>query len=145
MLIERWNSSHDSRVAALEKVCFDYPWSEEMVVETSSLDNFFGLVLTEDGVVYGYAGAVCAFDVADVALVAVSPDRRRRGLGFAVTAALCDELEKRGIREIFLEVRASNLSAIGLYEKCGFKAVGLRKKYYEDAEDAIVMVKSKQI
>lgn len=143
MLIERWTSSHDSRVAELEKACFDYPWSEEMVGATSSSDNFFGLVLTEGGIVYGYAGAVCAFDSADIALVAVSPDRRRRGLGFAVVTALCDELFKREIREIFLEVRASNLSAIGLYEKCGFKAVALRKKYYEDAEDAIVMVKSK--
>lgn len=51
---------------------------------------------------------------------------------------LLDKMRKAGAKKCFLEVRSRNTPAISLYEKCGFKRVGLRKKYYGD-DDAAVM------
>ena len=167
MLIRKWTPNDSPSVAELEKICFKYPWSAEMVEETASGDNFCGFVAVDgesvsesaggsgknvadaassDGQkneIVGYAGAVFASDVADVALVAVSPSHVRKGYAFGLVTALCEELFSRGVAFVYLEVRKSNIAAVKLYDKCGFKPVGIRKKYYEDAEDAIVMMKVK--
>ena len=143
MQIRKWLAADNKAISELEKLCFAYPWSEEMIIETASNDNFSGFVVIEDEKVVGYAGAVYAADTADIALVAVSPDYLRRGYGYALVCSLSEELFSTGIENIFLEVRASNSPAFGLYRKCGFIPVGIRKKYYENAEDAIVMLKKR--
>ena len=75
--------------AELEKECFEYPWSHEMVEETAGLSNFCGVVaLNESGEVFGYAGAICAFDSADIALVAVEKEYRRQGAGYSMLKVL---------------------------------------------------------
>lgn len=141
MLICDWMSEYCSDICELEKICFKYPWSAEMVEETSSGDNFAGVVAVEEGKTAGYAGAIVAADVADIALVAVAPEHTRKGIAFALVNRLCEKLSAVGVVNVYLEVRYSNEPAIGLYRKCGFSAVGIRRKYYEDAEDAIVMMK----
>ena len=172
MLIKKWTPNDSPAVAELEKICFKYPWSAEMVEETASGDNFCGFVAVagdcesdypcdssensanessdngkntvgQKDQIVGYAGAVFASDVADIALVAVSPSHVRNRYAFRLVTALCEELFSRNVEFVYLEVRKSNFAAIKLYDKCGFKPVGIRKKYYEDAEDAIVMMKVK--
>ena len=177
MLLRKWTTSDSPAVAELEKICFKYPWSAEMVEETASGDNFCGYVAVagdssdessreisenpaskpdsgyasveksfdgQKGEIVGYAGAVFASDVADIALVAVSPSHVRKGYAFGLVVALCEELFSRGVAFVYLEVRKSNFAAIKLYDKCGFKPVGIRKRYYEDAEDAMVMMKTEK-
>lgn len=68
--------------------------------------------------------------------VAVHPSVRRRGLGRALVRAA---LDRSPAGEAALEVRASNEAAIGLYRGMGFKEVGVRKGYYADGEDAVLM------
>ena len=51
------------------------------------------------------------------------------------------KLVSLGVNKVFLEVRSSNISAIALYEKKGYTKISVRKKYYADGEDALVMVK----
>lgn len=93
------------------------------------------------GGIAGYAGAIFACDEADIALVAVKPENRRKGIARAMLKKLFEELIARGINKIYLEVRISNTNARSLYDSLGFLPVGIRKNYYENAEDAIVMVK----
>ena len=70
--------------------------------------------------------------------VAVDPDRRRRGIGNALIAALLERVERDA--QLTLEVRRSNTGAITLYERFGFRSAGVRRRYYQDnGEDAIVM------
>ena len=71
MHIRKWIFADNKVISELEKLCFAYPWSEEMIIETASNDNFSGVVATENENVVGYAGAVYAADTADIALVAV--------------------------------------------------------------------------
>ncbi|MBW1981459.1 MAG: ribosomal protein S18-alanine N-acetyltransferase [Deltaproteobacteria bacterium] len=71
--------------------------------------------------------------------MAVAPEYRRRGVG----SRLLEEVEHRCAgRILHLEVRASNSIAIRFYEQCGFEAVGRRKAYYHDGEDAFIMLKA---
>jgi ribosomal protein S18 acetylase RimI-like enzyme len=84
----------------------------------------------------GFALARGAAQELEVLLVVVAPHARRRGIGRALVAAL---LAAAGAQRAHLEVRASNRGAIALYERAGFVASGLRKRYYADAEDALTM------
>ena len=79
-------------------------------------------------------------DEAHVTTFAVDPDFRRRSIGERLLLAMLDVAIANGAREATLEVRLSNMAARKLYEKYGFRPVGLRPRYYsDDNEDALIM------
>ena len=81
-------------------------------------------------------------DEATLFNIAVDPAFQRRGLGRALLEQVIDEVEKRGVATLWLEVRASNVAAIALYESLGFNEATIRRNYYPTAdghEDAIIM------
>lgn len=141
MLIRTWEEKDNLQVAKLEEQCFSFPWDYEMVSDTQSSPSFYGVVAEENQEVIGYAGAVFCVDQADIALVAVSPLHRRKKIAESMLNELIGALFNKGVNNFFLEVRITNRGARALYEKLGFKIIGIRKNYYEDAEDAIVMSK----
>ncbi len=78
-------------------------------------------------------------DELEILNLAVSPARRRQGLGRRVLAMALQVAEKMGIRKSLLEVRESNIPAIGLYESAGFRQMGRRRNYYRSPdEDALI-------
>jgi [ribosomal protein S18]-alanine N-acetyltransferase len=89
--------------------------------------------------VVGYAGLWIAADEAHVTNVAVAPDHRRRGVGTALMAGLADAAVAAGCTAWTLEVRVSSTGAQELYRRFGFAPAGVRTRYYENTEDAIVM------
>ena len=136
------NATHVSQVAALEKLCFADPWSENSI--RSEVDNILALwmVALEDDRVVGYVGSQTVCGETDMMNIAVHPDYRRRGIAQSLIEVLIRELKNRGSICLTLEVRCSNDSAIGLYEKMGFRQVGLRKNYYRNPrEDALILRK----
>lgn len=97
-------------------------------------------------VLVGYAGLAAAGDQADVQTIGVRADRRGRGIGAMLLTALLHEASRRACTEVFLEVRADNEPARRLYEKYGFAAVGVRKRYYQPSGvDAIVMCRDQRL
>lgn len=93
----------------------------------------------------GMAGLICGYfaaDESDIATVAVRPDTRRLGIGSMLLDAFEQALPDVTCA-VFLEVRESNVPAIGLYENHGYEKVGLRKNYYRDPpENAVLMKKN---
>ena len=87
----------------------------------------------------GVATGEVAVDDADVHLVVVHPDHRRRGVGRALATALCRALGAAGADRVLLEVRAGNTAARGLYARLGFSEVARRRSYYRDGDDALVL------
>ncbi len=78
-----------------------------------------------------------------VVSIAVLPEHRRRGLGYALMAyGLKAGREEYGCRETYLEVRVSNKPAITLYEKLGYRIVKVLAHYYIDGEDAYLMARA---
>lgn len=117
-------------------------WSAEtMGTELTSAHTHY-LVDEVDGQVIGYGGlrALRGESDADIQTIALDPAFRGRGRGRALLRALIDEAIARGAKELFLEVRADNPVAEGLYVAEGFAELGRRPRYYQpDDVDAIVM------
>ncbi|MEB3321239.1 MAG: GNAT family N-acetyltransferase [Synechococcaceae cyanobacterium] len=87
------------------------------------------------------AAMACGWLVLDelhVTVVAVAPERRRRGLGRRVLAALLERGRAGGARRATLEVAAGNAAARALYDACGFRVAGVRRGYYRSGEDALI-------
>lgn len=89
--------------------------------------------------IVGYAGLWFTADEAHVTNVAVEPSMRRQGVARALLLALADVAIERGASSWTLEVRVSSDGAQALYREFGFAPAGVRKRYYENAEDALVM------
>ena len=135
-------AEHVAQIAQLEKLCFADPWSEMSIAsELRSIWSYWVVALCADTVV-GYIGSQSSIDESDVMNVAVHPDWRRQGIAENLIEHLIRELKSRGSKALMLEVRASNAPAIALYEKLGFRQVGLRKNYYKNPkEDALILRK----
>ena len=85
-------------------------------------------------------------DAADILNIGIEPDFKRQGHGTALLKHLIEELRKRDIGEILLEVRAGNKPAIQFYKRQGFEEISVRKNYYtknsnnqSHREDGIIM------
>ena len=130
--------------AELEQICFSTPWSREGFLSAlESDDNIFLAALDlKSGKLIGYIGLYTAADEGEITNVAVSPDERRKGIGYALLRVLFARARDKGICRIYLEVRAGNEPAIHLYESSGFVPCGIRKNFYRfPTEDATVMVR----
>ena len=136
-----WTIDDLDAIAALEKECFPDPWNRRMLADSFLSDNFFGVLLEENGALVGYGGMSIAVDEAEIELVAVSEMYRRCGRGRKIVDDLLEIARQRNVKRIFLEVRVSNASAQRLYLQCGFAGLYCRTRYYPDGEDAIVMKK----
>ena len=137
---------HVPQVAALEKLCFADPWSENSVASELNNDLALWLVAMNDDTVVGYIGSQTVAGETDVMNIAVHPDWRRRGIAQSLIECLVVELKNRGSEALMLEVRVSNAPAIALYEKLGFRQVGRRPNYYRNPkEDALILRKEWEI
>lgn len=141
MTVRRATIEDAKEIFAIEMECFSVPWSLDSI-ETELLNEdkkLYYVIEDVDGVV-GYAGAWLVYDEGQITNIAIRPSARRQGFGAKLTSALIEECFKRGMHEIFLEVRISNLSALSLYRQLGFTVKGMRKNYYsEPKEDAYIM------
>jgi ribosomal-protein-alanine N-acetyltransferase len=128
-------------VHAIERASFTSPWPPNAYrseLETNRLASY--LVAKIDGRVVGYGGMWLMVDEAHITTFAVHPAWRRQRIGERLLLAFLDLALDRRAHEATLEVRLSNLAARRLYEKFGFRPVGLRPRYYsDDNEDALIM------
>lgn len=124
----------------VERDCFSDAWTEKMFLGELESEHTVYLAAKEDGKIVGYAGAWCVAGDADITNVAVHSDFRRKHIGEKLLDSLIKELIKKNADNIRLEVRKSNIGAIALYEKAGFKQIDVRKNYYQDnKEDALIL------
>ncbi len=137
--IIKLNEGHVAAVAELEKRFFSAPWDENSVRSEITNPLALWLVAVEDGELLGYIGSQTVLQEADMMNIAVADSHRRRGIARALVEELIRQLDAY---QLTLEVRASNVPAISLYESMGFVQVGLRKNYYRSPkEDALILRK----
>lgn len=134
---------HVAEIAALEAAAFSAPWDAASI--RAELENPLALWLVAEGpngTVLGYVGTQSCFEDADILNVCTAPAARRQGIAEALMRELEVRLPTKGVEKITLEVRASNLPAIRLYETLDYAQVGIRKGYYEKPrEDALILQK----
>ena len=142
MIIRTINSNDIDNALRLENACFTDPWSRQILLDSINSDFAVCRCAECDGI---FAGALYAADVSgDISIdkIAVLPEFRRRGIASALMEWLCEYMRDTGGVFITLEVRSLNTGAAALYNKFGFKRVGLRKGYYKNPpDDAVIMTK----
>lgn len=121
-----------SWVRALDEITFGEAWGEPEPNET--------VWMLDESAFARWSLAPAAFE-AELFRIAVDQERRGEGLGHALLEACQKELSLLGIRELHLEVRASNTAARALYLRSGWREAGTRKHYYRDGEDALLYAK----
>ena len=141
MEIRSWTKADVQTIAQMEKRCFSDPWNEDALASVLQYAWQYTFLLEEGGQVCGYGCLLCVYEVAEVANIAVDIPFRGRGYGEKLLGEMVKKAEELHAERVLLEVRESNEVAISLYEKFGFEKYGVRKRYYEDGEDAVLMEK----
>lgn len=120
---------------------FDKFWSID-VLKHDFKDNHSRYVVAKiNNEIVGFAGIKIILDEADIMNIAVKINKRKSGIGSVLLEKLLEIAKLSNCTSITLEVNENNLPAIYLYEKYHFERIGLRKKYYNNTDNAILMKK----
>lgn len=132
-----------SAILELDQACFGGLWTmegyqRELDSPNSELLGLLSPLSSNKLVAMGCFWAI--LDEAHITILGVHPQYHRQGFGQALLYALLKTACDRGLERATLEVRASNVAAISLYQKFGFKTAGRRRRYYKDnGEDALIL------
>ena len=130
-------------VVAIEKDVYPFPWSHRVFAATLAEGHECWVAYDASDTVVGYFVLMQVVDEAHLLTIAVRADLQGRGIGRSLLEHTIETAKSIPVESILLEVRPSNMRAVDLYERYGFKEIGRRKNYYEAAngkrEEAIVM------
>lgn len=127
-------------IAQLEKQCFSMPWNLDMIKQALWQQNNFFLVAEYGDKIVGYIGMVNSGIEGDILNLAVSVEMRRQGIATLLMETLLQFAQSKGMEQLFLEVRESNMEAIQLYQKQHWKKIYVRKNYYQSPlENGVIM------
>jgi ribosomal-protein-alanine N-acetyltransferase len=132
---------HIRSILKIEQVAYPRPWAASVFAsEIDQVPRARRYYVAHIGRrLVGYGGLLVAPDSAHITNVAVDPDFRRMGIASRLLLALARDAITRGSPALTLEVRVGNDGAQELYRRFGFAPAGMRKRYYEGTDDAIVM------
>lgn len=127
-------------VETVEKASFHIPWSRQSFWEEAGNEKAYYLLALDGEKIIGYAGTWIMQDEAHITNIAIAPEYRGLKIGKQLMLELIEIVKPFGVTAMTLEVRPSNAVAIALYEKLGFRSVGLRPGYYEDNGEAAMIM-----
>ena len=120
-----------------ESLCFSSSWTKNDIEALLKSEGGIFLLSEENGERTGYVLGNSVLDEAELYRIAVLPQHRKKGEGKKLLDRFIAVCRRRAVSRVFLEVRSKNIPARSMYERAGFKAIGVRKKYYGD-DDAVV-------
>jgi [ribosomal protein S18]-alanine N-acetyltransferase len=126
-------------VQRIEHRVYPKGWSTQVFRSELAAPQRIYLAASVGGELVGYAGCFLSIDEAHVTTVAVAPESQGHRTGTRLLAELMRAARDQGSRNATLEVRVGNESAIALYRRFGFAPVGVRQRYYENVDDALIM------
>jgi len=141
MQIVEMKIHHIDDILKVENECFSSPWTEKMFMEELSgkFSRYYVAMIDEKAV--AYMGMWFLSGEGHITNIAVGKDYRRKGVAKALLSHFIALAKEENLEFMTLEVRASNTPAISLYESFGFSYAGVRKNYYDNKEDALVLTK----
>ncbi|PHX94178.1 MAG: ribosomal-protein-alanine N-acetyltransferase [Acidimicrobium sp.] len=142
LVIVPMRRAHIRKIMPIEQQVYPRPWTAQVFVEEleqARVGKRHYLVGTIGDELVGYGGLLYVENDAHVTNLAVHPMWRSRGIATELLLDLAWEANRRGCEAMTLEVRHTNVGAQQLYRRFGFVPAGMRKKYYENRDDAIVM------
>lgn len=119
-----------------------YNWTKKMFLEEFENKNSFFKVLYADKIIVGYIIYHIIIDEAEILNIVIDNKFKRQNLGKYLLEQTINDISKKNIKTIFLEVGEKNTPAINLYLKFGFQQYNIRNNYYKNGENAILMRKT---
>lgn len=141
MIVRELTNDDLDVLVEIEKSLYKDPWNKEAYLRDLENDIAYNYVLVHDDVILGYYGFWIMFDNVDITKVSIRKELQGKGLSNILMKDFFSRISNLDIKSITLEVRVSNIKAINLYKKYGFKEISVRKKYYSDSEDALILQK----
>lgn len=142
LVFEPMRRRHVRQVLAIEQQVYPRPWTPGVFhaeLAQARAGHRYYVVASLDHRVAGYGGIMVTNDGAHVTNIAVDPQHQRRGLGRELLRHLMTRAIAEGCDAMTLEVRVTNTAAQALYRAFGFAPAGIRHRYYENTDDALVM------
>jgi len=118
---------------------FDEFWNNNILKEELLNQNTKYIFAKDNDKIIGFAGILITIDSAEIMNIVVRKDERKKGIGKRLLQELISIAKNEKVDNIFLEVNFSNVPAKKLYDNIGFRIIGIRKKYYNNKDDAIIM------
>lgn len=140
--IEKMNLEDLNSIKAILLTEFDSFWTYSTFEQELECENsHFIIAKNENNEIIGFAGLKIIIDEADIMNIVVKKRYRNNGIGSILLENLISYSKSLNLKTVTLEVNDHNLSAIRLYDKFNFDHIGIRKKYYNGENDAIIMSK----
>lgn len=137
--ILKMKKEHIDKVCEIESLCIETPWGKDSLLKEIENEKAIYFCAVKDEEVIGYIGLWNILGEGNITNVAVHPDFQRMGTGYLLMEKMKEYAKKEKLLFLTLEVNEGNEKAISLYKKCGFETVGLRKKYYDNKYNAVLM------
>ena len=125
------------QVQEILKENFKYPWSEEQILSSNAF-SIKKVFIYENNPVAFFAGELI-FSEGSISMIAVKKEFQGKGIGKHIMNWFIHLCKQKGINNIWLEVSQNNKKAIRFYEDFGFTIQDIRKNYYKDGSDALIM------
>ncbi len=126
-------------ICLLEKECFKTPFTIADLLSSERNTEFIAYVCYKEEILCGYVTVSCNPWEAEILRIAVKKEFRNNGIAKKLLGLIKEDCLNKNKEKILLEVSSKNETAINLYSSFGFKNIAVRKKYYENTEDAIIM------
>ena len=141
MILEKIiNKDDTNKLFYIEKKIFkNEAYSLKQIEEIIFMKNYTSYFIKEKDIINGYIIIFDNSEAFEIMKIGVLEKKRKIGIGEKLIKKI-----KEKEKNIFLEVRENNISAISFYEANGFKKIGIRKNYYKNKEHAILMLFSKK-
>lgn len=141
MQIREMNLLDLEKISPILESEFDDFWNENVFKQELENSNSKYIVVLENDEILGFAGIWICIDEAHITNIVVKKSYRNNKIGSKLLEELINLANNLNLNSITLEVRSDNLPAIKIYEKYNFENLGIRKKYYENTYDAIIMTR----
>lgn len=140
MNIVELSISDIDKILELYSKNFSDGWSKKMLESAFNTNRFIALGIGQEKLIGIITCSLTEFD-ADIESIVIDKEFRKQGLAKLILEKLEERLKSKKIEKIFLEVREGNIPAKNFYIKNGFSKINLRKSYYDDGENAVIMAK----
>ncbi len=118
---------------------FDDFWTVNILKEEIQSEKSQYIVAKQNQGIVGFAGIRIIIDEVEIMNIVVRKDKRQEGIGSRLLQEILKTAKEQNAQVVILEVNEKNQPAIKLYQKFGFEQIGLRKKYYHNTDNAIIM------
>lgn len=139
--ISKMNIDDLNKISPVLLTEFDDFWNYNIFKSELENENSKYVVAKNNDEIVGFAGIWISIDEAHVTNIVTKKDLRKNGIGSTLLEELINLSKTLNLISITLEVNENNLDAIKLYEKFGFEKLGIRKKYYNNTDNALIMTK----